>query len=258
MFHLVPAGTHLYRVTAVGRTWQDVVSGIGSYFTNGGRYNRVQQRTVYAATDPLVPIAENAAHVAIDHWQPRIGRGTLSAQFALPAPVLPLVSEHWLWCFSLDAEKYLVDVESPFARAVFNHRLYELLNPSQAYRATADLADAIRLHPHSPAANTLADGILAPSVWMPSLSRYRPQQQVFFVPPNQLTIAATPVRRWRMELEFTDNAGHSVQANTRTIDWSNPWFRLSNNSAAVPVFSPRPNAQTFAMGTWHRFKVKYV
>src|SRR5258707_13299505 len=97
MFHLVPAGTRLYRVTAIGRTWQDVVSSVGSFFTAGGRYNRVQQRTVYAATDPLVSIAENAAHVAIDRWQPRIGKGSLAALPALLPPILPLISEHWVW-----------------------------------------------------------------------------------------------------------------------------------------------------------------
>jgi RES domain-containing protein len=71
MFHLLAAGTHLYRVTDIGRSWQDVVSGVGSHFAAGGRYNRVQQRTVYAATNALVSIAETAAHVAMDRWRPR-------------------------------------------------------------------------------------------------------------------------------------------------------------------------------------------
>ena len=254
MFHLLAAGTRLYRVTGIGRTWQDVVSGVGSYYTAGGRYNRVQQRTVYAAADPLVSLAESAVHVIIDHWQPRIGRGPLSVQQALPAAVPPLVSEHWLWCFTVNADLQLVDAEDPAARALFNHRLYQLLNPSVAYRATADLADAIRLYPHPHIPNRSVDGILAPSVRAPSLRRYIPQQHVLFVPPDQLTIPAMLVRRWRMELEFADDAGRSVDANTRVIDWAHPWFRLSNNRASVPAFRQRPNSLPFAPGTWHQFR----
>jgi hypothetical protein len=267
MFHLIAAGTVLYRVTDILRTWDDVVSGVGAYFTSGGRYNRVQQRTVYAALDPMVSVAESAAHVALDRWQPRIGQGLLSVQPALPAPVPPLVSEHWLWCFKLDADMQLVDVEDAAARLSFNHRLYELLNPSEAYRTTADLADAIRLYPHPQVPHAMADGILAASVRMPStprhapppaLPQYVPRQQVFFVPPNQLTIPVSFIRRWRMELEFADSAAQSVDANTRVVDWSNPWFRLTGNRASVPAFSQRPNAQRFAPGIWHQFRVKYT
>lgn len=249
MFHLLPAGTHLFRVTDMGRKWQDVVSGVGSYFTAGGRYNRVQQRTVYAATNALVAIAENAAHIAMDRWQPRIGRGPLGVQPPLPAPVPPLVSEHWLWEFTVDTDMQLIRVERPVTRATFHHRLYELLNPSEAYRTTADLADAIRLHPHPQVANAFVDGILAPSVRTPRIRGRVPRQEVLFVPPNQLTIPAILVQRWRMVLEFGDNAGQSVTGNTRVIDWARPWFHLSHNPAAV---------QAFAAGVWHQFRVKFT
>jgi hypothetical protein len=249
MFHLLPAGTLLYRVTDIGRTWQDVVSGVGSYFTAGGRYNRVQQRTVYAATSALVAVAESAAHVALDRWQPRIGRGPLGVQPPLPAPVPPLVSEHRLWEFTIDADLQLIRVEHPAARATFHHRLYELFNPSTAYRTTADLADAIRLHPHPHVANAFVDGILAPSVRTPSVHGNVPRQVVLFVPPNQLSIPATLVQRWRMTLEFGDHAGQSVTGNTRVIDWARPWFHLSSNAAA---------AQALAAGVWHQFRVKYT
>ena len=258
MYHLIAAGTHFYRVTDVGRIWQDVVSGVGSYFTAGGRYNRVQQRTVYAAADPLVSIAESAVHVAIDRWQPRIGRGSLGAQPALLAPVPPLVSEHWLWDFTINVDMQLVRVEGQAARAAFNHRLYELLNPSEAYRTTADLADAIRLHPHPQGPNTMVDGILAPSVRTPSVGRHIPRQEVLFVPANSLAIPATLVQRWRLAIEFGDNSGQSVTANARLIDWARPWFHLSNNAAAVPAFPARPNAQAFPSGVWHRIRVKYT
>ncbi len=249
MFFLLPAGTHLYRVSDIGRTWQDVVSGVGSYFTAGGRYNRVQQRTVYAARNASVSIAENAAHIAMDRWQPRIGGGPLGVLPPLPVPLPPLVSEHWLWEFTVDTDMELIRVENPLARATFHHRLYELLNPSEAYRTTADLADAIRLHPHPNVANASVDGILAPSVRTPSAGGSVPRQEVLFVPANQLAIPATFVQRWRMDLEFTDRAGHSITGNTRVIEWTRPQFRLSNNAAA---------AQAFAANAWHRFRVKYT
>jgi hypothetical protein len=258
MYHLIPAGTHLYRVTDIGRNWQDVVSGVGSYFVAGGRFNRVQQRTVYAATDPLVSIAENSVHVAIDRWQPRIGGGSLGAQPAFPAPVPPFISEHWLWDFTIDVDMYLVRVESQAACAAFNHRLYELLNPCEAYRTTADLADRIRLHPHPQNPNATVDGILAPSVRTPSVGRHIPRQEVLFAPANQVTIPATLVQNWRMDVEFRDNSGQSVTNNTRLIAWAKPWLRLRNNVAAVPAFPARPIARAFASGVWHQVRVKYT
>lgn len=135
MFEFLPAGTHLFRVTDIARTWQDVISGVGSYFVTGGRYNRVQQRTVYASRTALVSIAETAVHIAVDRWQPRIGQRFLAGQPPLPAPPLPLVSAHWLWEFTVDADMHLIRVERPAAVAQFNYGLYELLNPLQAYRA---------------------------------------------------------------------------------------------------------------------------
>jgi RES domain-containing protein len=45
-------GTPFYRVTDRGRSWPDVLSGAGAYFSFGCRYNRVHQKTVYVAEDP--------------------------------------------------------------------------------------------------------------------------------------------------------------------------------------------------------------
>jgi len=160
MYHLIPAGTHLYRVTDIGRTWQDVVSGGGSYFVAGGRYNRVQQRTVYAATDPLVSIAENSVHVAIDRWQPRIGGGSLGAQTAFPAPVPPFISEHWLWDFTIDVDMQLVRVETQPVRAAFNHRLYELFNDwARPWFCLSNNAAALPAFPARPNAQAFASGV---------------------------------------------------------------------------------------------------
>ncbi len=244
MFHFLPAGTHLFRVTDIARTWQDVISGVGSYYVTGGRYNRVQQRTVYASRIALVSIAETAVHIAVDRWQPRIGQGFLAPQPPLPPPPLPLVSEHWLWEFTVDIDMQLIRVERQAVSAQFNYGIFEVLNPSQAYRRTVDLADAIRLHPHPTNANAFVDGIFAPSVRTPRVNQRFQRQEVLFMPPNQLAIAATFVQRWRLALEFGDTAGQSVAGNTRVIAWERPWFELSNN-AAPRKHSPRTNGISF-------------
>lgn len=177
---------------------------------------------------------------------------TLAAGITASTNVLPatpcLVSEHWLWEFTIDHDMQLIQVEDPAARAVFHHRLYELLNPSQAYRRTGDLADAIRIHPHPNIPNAFVEGILAPSVRTPWAGGNARQQEILFVPANQLAIAATLVQRWRMTLEFGDNSGQSVTVNTRVIDWARPWVRLSNNPAA---------AQAFAANAWRQIRVKF-
>src|SRR6266853_1265522 len=100
MLHTPLPGTLFYRVTDRGRSWADVLTGAGSYFSFGGRYNRIQQRTVYAAVDPLVAIAEYAFHQAVD-LQESVGGGPLSVHPPSAPPGLPLVSEHFLWCFTL-------------------------------------------------------------------------------------------------------------------------------------------------------------
>jgi RES domain len=167
MLHTPPRGTRFDRVTDRGRSWPDVLSGAGAYFSFGGRYNRVlQHRTVYTSEDPLVSIAEAAFHQAVD-WQTLIGGGPLSAQPPLPSPPLPLVSEHFLWCFTLRNAPQVVDVEDPVALHTFQHRAYELLNPSsEDYHRTAMMADLIRHHPDPQ--HPVAGGILAPSVRAPA------------------------------------------------------------------------------------------
>src|SRR5439155_22343689 len=106
-------GTRFYRVTGSDQSWPAVLSGAGAYYSFGGRYNRVHQRTVYAAEDPLVSIAEAAFHQTVD-WQKWIGGGPLSAPPKL-APPLPLLTEHFLWCFTLREAPQVVDLEDPAA-----------------------------------------------------------------------------------------------------------------------------------------------
>jgi len=257
MYSAVSTRMRFYRVTDIGRTWQDVISGIGSYYSSGNRYNRIQQRTVYASADPLVPITESAFHQAVK-WQMRVGQGFLGVLPPLPRPTLPLISEHWLWCFTLNTALQLVNIDSRAARAAFHHSRYELFNPSEAYRTTADLADVIRLHPHPQDPGAFVDGVLAPSVRTPSAVGYRPQQHIFFVPPNQLTIPATLMTRWRLTLEFADSNDRSVRANSSDIDWRHFWFYLDQNIAVVPQYPRHPNPQAFTPTTWFEYPLMYT
>jgi len=246
----LPPGTLLYRVTETSRNWADVISGNGAYFSSGGRYNRVQQRTVYASRSPLVAIAEVAAHQALDGWQPRIGLGTLSSQSPLPPPQLPLVSEHFLWSFRLDADCELVDLDDSQAQTTFGHSFYELRNPSQShYERTARVADLVRRHRGTRAT---VEGIIAPSVRCSSTNAGLPQQIVLFVPPSNL-IQASLTGQWKLELEFRDSRGQSIVSRSRDIDWSRPWFRLSNPSPPAP----RPRSPN-RLNVWHQFDVKYA
>jgi hypothetical protein len=249
-------GTHFYRVTDRGRSWSDVLSGAGSYFSFGGRYNRVQQKTVYASEDPLVSIAESAFHRAVD-LQELIGGGPLRNQPPHPQPLLPLVSEHFLWCFTLHNAPQVVDLEHPAALNTFNHRLYELLNPSsEDYHRTAMLADLVRHHsiPHQP----VAGGVLAPSVRTPGSSGYVPRQLIFFVPHNVLAMPGTRVRQWKLTIEFRDVAGQSVTSRTRDIDWPRPWVRLGGARTPVPAFASRPLSRPYAPGTWYQTEIKFA
>jgi hypothetical protein len=255
MLQTPPPGTPFYRVTDDRQSWPGVLSGAGAFHSYGGRDNRVHQKTVYAALDPLVSIAECAFHKARE-WQTLIGGGPLSAAPSSRSLSLPVVSEHFLWCFTLQNAPQVVDVEDPVALATFHHRLHELLNPSEDYHTTAMLADLIRHYPNPQ--HPVAGGLLAPSVRTPSSPGYTPRQHIFFVPPNVLAIPGTLVRRWRLTLEFTDLAGQHMTAATRDIDWTRPWFRLGRARTSVPAFAARPHSRPFRPGTWYQIEIKFA
>ena len=85
MFHTPAAGTLYYRVTGKNIRPSGVLSGMGSYYTLGGRYHRPHQRTVYASDDALVAITEMAYYQALE-WKERIGGGRMGTPVALPGP----------------------------------------------------------------------------------------------------------------------------------------------------------------------------
>ena len=88
MFHTPAAGTFFYRVTRRGMRPPSVLSGMGSYYTLGGRYHRPHPRTVYASDDALVSITEMAYYQALE-WQERIGGGWTGTPIPLPRPAPP-------------------------------------------------------------------------------------------------------------------------------------------------------------------------
>src|SRR5262249_10520295 len=118
------------------------------------------------------------------------------------------------------------------------------------------LADLIRHHPNPE--RPISGGILAPSVRMPPSPGYIPRQHIFFVPHNTLAIPGTLVRRWKLTIEFRDGAGQWVTPDTRDIDWSRPWFRLSGAHRPVPAHARRPRSNPFAPGIWYQIEVKFA
>src|SRR5437899_4643120 len=74
MIHTFPPNTPFYRVTTVGRTWRDVLSGRGALYLSpaGNRYNVVLQQAAYVCDDLDVAVSEFAYYAARD-WQDRLG-----------------------------------------------------------------------------------------------------------------------------------------------------------------------------------------
>ncbi len=255
MLQTLAHGALFYRVTGEGHSWPVVLSGAGAYFSAGGRYNRVHQKTVYAAENPLVSIAEYAFHQAV-RLQEMIG-GSSSVASPVPTPVLPFVSDHLLWCFTLHKPPQVIDSEDPLALHTFRHRPYELLNPSSnEYDGTRMLADLMRHYPDP--RHPAAGGILAPSVRTPACPGYTPRQPIFFVPHDVLAIPGSQVRRWKLTIEFADTADKSVTAQTRDIDWTRPWFRLSGARTPVPAYALRPKARPFRPGMWYQIGINFA
>src|SRR5205823_12295453 len=135
----------------------------------------------------------------------------------------------------------LVAVEDPVALQTFQHRPFELLNPTPAaYHRTTSLADLIRQY--GIARHSFPGGILAPSVRTPAGPGYTPRQHIFFVPHDALALSGAQVRRWTLTIEFRDTAGRSVTEHTREIDWSRPRSRPGGAHRPVPASAHRPGS----------------
>jgi hypothetical protein len=257
MHHAIRPGTLLYRVTRPDETWPEVLRGLGAFYTEGGRYNTAHQATVYASEDALVAITEGAFHQA-RAWQTEVAR--------FPTPgTYPFVSEHWLWCFTIDPPPPVIDLEHSGALHRFQYPSHLLLNPSQEYEGTQRLANVIRAYlPPAGSVHPRPEGLKAPSVRTPRSGTFQPHQYAFFVmpPPLQQPFEArsTLVGQWKLTLEFQEPPPrHAVTFNSPRIDWTRLRFRLGGPSrATVSVFVGRPGARAYQPGRWYRITVNYV
>jgi hypothetical protein len=255
MYHTPAVGTVYYRVTSPKMRPADLLTGMGSYYQAGGRYHRIQQRTVYASDDPRVSITEMAFYQALD-WQKWIGGQAPATPIPQPRPSplgFPFVSDHILWCFTLKDPPHLIDVDDPAAYLLFQHAPIHLLNPGRFYETTETLADRVRAHTHPP--HPRPQGIKAPSARTPNVAGYQPYQYALFVFGARLVGQIA----WRADLtlEFLDPDGQPVSRATRRVDWAHPRFKLEGLTNPVPAFAPRPGAQPYQPGPWYRIEVVF-
>jgi hypothetical protein len=254
MLHTPAAGTLYYRVTQDDANRSSVLSGVGSFYTPGGRYNRPHQRTVYASDDALVAITEMAYYQALK-WQNRIGGGQMATPNPLASlpPTYPLESSHLLWCFSLAVPPSVLDVDDPIAYTVFQHAPIEILNPGQAYERTQSLADRVRAytHPHYPR----AEEIIAPSVRTPVSGDHQPSQYALFVMSGK-SLRGKIIWKADLTLEFLDQNGNRASRTTRHVAWTHPRFQLHGLQAPIPAFTPRPGSQPINSGQVYPIEIR--
>ena len=266
LYETPPPATVFYRAADRRLRWPQILTGLGAFLGNKktGRYHGSRQRTVYAASDPLVAITEAAFYEALG-VQYRIG--TTSLPHAHRLPPLTAVSFR-LWAFRLDPPPTVIDLEDPGAHPIFNHPPYVLRNPtSNDYRPTQDLMDAVFNLPAN-AAGQKAWGVKAPSARTPRApavappgSWFYPFQYAFIVQHNQQRLAATRLDSWDLEVEFMEQDTHaSVTVHTRAVDWQLPRFNLVPRAGAgtIPAFAARPGAIDYSPNVWHSIQINYA
>ena len=149
MYHQI-GGDILYRVTGDNTVWPDPVRGLGAFYPRegGNRYNVAQQVTVSCSRDPWVAICEAA------FYQGLALRKAIASSMILPVNY-PFHSQHLLWGFQITPPLPVIDLEDQAASRLFQYSPHVLTNPSQNYRATQEIANAVRSH----------TGLLTVSVW---------------------------------------------------------------------------------------------
>jgi len=259
--------TIFYRVIDRALRWAQVLNGLGSFLgkKKTGRYHGVRQRTVYAASDPLVTLTEAAFYEALG-VQERIGMTLLQHTQQLP----PLTAASFrLWAFRLNQPPWVIDVEHNTAFVVFQHPPFVLRNPTSGfYQPTQDLMDAVFGHPAPPPPAQKAWGAKVPSVrtprvlWppLPPSQAYQPFHYAFLLQPNQNQLPATLVARWNLEVEFLDKFTQtSVTPHTTLVDWERPQITLVPVAGAgvVSALGNRPNGQDYQPGIPYRIDINY-
>ncbi len=250
---------NLYRVTSAATSWPMPVTGHGAYYVSsqGNRYNRTDQLTVYCSEDPVVAITEGAFYQAMK-WHNAMAYSRFN-------PITyPLKSEHILWAFRIDPLPAVVDLENAAALARFSHQPHILLNPSREYARTQELADDVRSYvppPGSP--DPRPEGVKAPSIRTPRKGPFQPQQLCLFVrdmagivPYDQ---RSNLIAKLRIEYEFlalTPVAG-SANYHSIVIDWIRPKFRITPiagepSISPIPAFPGRPGGKGVRLNRWYR------
>jgi hypothetical protein len=247
MYETPSPSTPFYRATRIGTTWSKVLRGDGAFYTDGGRYNTTHQPTAYTADDPIVAISELAFYQAMS-WQRDIGsRLTPDLEF-------PLVSEHLLWCFTLDNPPKILDLSNDISRQVFTYHRFALVNPSSYHQATRELADKIRMHPNAEAPNV--GGLKAPSVRAIPVGGGYACQTVLF--PGPKGIKASRVGRLNLTLEFLDGGGQSVDGETAVINWSDLRFQLHGGSTTILLDSACRGGIPIPIDEWIPLTIRHV
>jgi hypothetical protein len=275
MYYTLDAGAKLYRVTSPDTVWPTPLLGQGAYFTHGGRYNRAGQATVYCSEDPLVALTEAAFYQALE-WQLRI-----STTQRFRTMTYPLVSDHILWCFTLDSSPPLIDLEHSQAQHTFQYPPRLIHNPSlnprhgvqivgqppsRDYTGTQELADLIRAYLPPPGANPARpEGVKAPSVRMRRKYNFQPSQLALFLMDPRIQVPyenrTTLVDQWRLRLEFEQaRPRQSVTNSTVEIGWTAPRFQLGPvGHPAVLACARRPRAIDYAVAPqWHLLEIRFA
>jgi hypothetical protein len=256
-----PPTTVFYRVVGPGRTWYDVLTGLGAFYGRaaGNRYSGHLQQAVYVSIEPLVALTE-AAYYEGRRWQSTVGQTTLPAQPGLvPFRTQPGKGPR-LWSFTLHRPPLIVDVTDPGAFHTFAHSPFILFNPSNDhYLPTQELM--ARVHAHNPpVGGARFMGVQAPSVRAPRpAGGGQPMQQVFLLGPRQARLQGASVASWNLDIEFLDlETQGPVTAGTSVVDWGRPrvMLRPRGGAGSLPGSPCRPAG--IAANVWERLEVRWV
>jgi hypothetical protein len=263
MYYSIGAG-NLYRVTSAATVWPNPVQGHGAYYisTQGNRYNRTDQLSVYCSEDPLVALTEGAYYQSMK-WQNDI------AYSRLKSITYPLRSEHLLWGFRVDPLPAVLDLEHTAAVVLFGFSPHMLLNPSREYTGTQGIADEVRGYaPPGGSSDPRPEGLKAPSVRTPRAGAFQPHQCCLFVrnmpgclPYDQ---RSQLVAKMKLEFEFfaVSPVAGSVNFHSTVINWSRPKFRIAAlpgepRLSPIPGFDGRPNAKAIRLNRWYNLSIIY-
>jgi hypothetical protein len=191
-----------------------------------------------------------------------------------------LVSEHTLWCFTLDPPPPLIDLEHAEARHTFQYPPHLIHNPSlnprwgpqptgqvpsRDYTGTQEVADDIRAYLPPPGANQpRPEGLKAPSVRRRRKHGFQPFQLALFVMDPGIQVPyvnrANLGNQWQLRLEFEQAKPRRAVTNaTVEIDWAARRFQLGPaGHAPVPAYAGRRGAIAHAVAPqWYLLEIRY-